>query len=310
MRVAVVSNWDERCGNGEYARNLVTQLEKRFEVTTLVSCPPDKFDAVVINYHPPCVHFSMDDLRRMKENGTKVILLLQESTPSVRIDSESTYCKVDAVVAHEPMDITGAPVNFRTILHGLPVVNGLGEGYVDGVGTAGFAFPAKRMDITVKAANHLQTKAVVIAPKHHWRDPEDLYSEWSRICYRIELTAHWLPQEEVVRRLAKCAMVVYFAEEGDAPGQSGSALIMAAAERPMIIKRCRKTKMMQQYDDELYFVETEQEVYRAASEIWEKLKAGEPVKRPKRLIEDMSWNTTGRQFCDLVEELCGSRNNS
>lgn len=303
MKVAVVSNLDERCGNGEYARNLASELTRRFTVDLMSDFPSGQDHAVVIvNYHPPVVHFGTDTIQRMRGNGAKVILIMQESEQNMCIDSNSTFCHVDAVVAHEPMNITGAPVNFHFIPHGAPKLKVKPEVVHPTVGTAGFSFRCKRMDIAIRAALRIGGTANIITPSHPTFDPTPMWNEWRSLAgAALQFSEEWLPDFEVARRLATNTMNVYFADEGNAPGQSGSARLMASAKRPLILRRCRKTSALFDYEDELYFVNQENEVYDTASHIWNEINAGRPVKKPKRLMDDIGWDSVGLRYCELVE---------
>lgn len=308
MKVAVVSNWDDRCGNGQYAENLRKQLATRFEVDKWPACPEGGYDAVVINWHPPVIGFTLEQVNRLRGQGCKVILLVQESQPHYSIDQHSTFCAVDAVVAHEPCSFSGAQPNFRFIQHGAPGVEKYFPAHVvfPMVGTAGFAFRGKRMDIAIKTANAIGARAMIISPSHPSFDPRPMWEEWKTLipADKLLLNSEWCPDEYVVQMLSQCTMNVYFAEEGDlAPGQSGSARMIVAARRPTILRRCRKTSALNTYEDELYFVDTEAQVYETARHIWSEIQAGRLVKIPHRVAIETSWDIVGQQFCNLVDEL-------
>jgi len=216
---------------------------------------------------------------------------------------------VDAVTAHEPVEIThyaGKKVNFKYVPHGLPEVEvkeyQIGKQFM--LGTAGFAFPNKHMEVTIKAAAAVSAKALLIAPTHPVFDAAALYQEWKQLGGdRLILETRFLPQEEVVRRLSQCTALIYFAIEPEAPGQSGSTRMMAAARRPLLLRSCAKTKTLFQYEDELYFVNSEEEVIQKVGQICKAVAAGEEVKIPNKMLKDLSWKTTGKMYVDLVEEL-------
>jgi hypothetical protein len=172
------------------------------------------------------------------------------------------------------------------------------------VGTAGFPFPSKRMDMACTAAKLIGGEAVIVAPQHRFYNPAGMYDRWGSMAGgRMRLLVDFMPQEEVSKVLAACALNIYFAEEDYAPGQSGSVRMILAAGRPTIVRRYGKTRGLFEYEDEIYFVNTEQEAYNAAQAIWQMLVAGSPVKRPSRLLRNISWNSVAERYAELVRSL-------
>jgi len=311
-RIAIVSNYGEVCGMAEYSKNMFEQLqEANYAVDVIRTCPlGDQHDVVFINYHPAVVSFTPDDVRRMQSHGAKVALMVQESHGQHHVAGpQDAMDIVDAVTAHEPMEIThyaGKKVPFHYVPHGLPEVEV--KPYVAGdkpvFGTAGFAFPNKHMEVTIKAALATQGKALVIAPQHPAYDAHAMYQEWNSLGgSNLTLETRFLAQQQVVKMLAGCTATIYFAIEPEAPGQSGSSRMMAAARRPLILRHCPKTRTLLQYEDELYFVNSEDEVMQSAAQIWKDVKADREVKVPYRMLKDLSWKATGKMYVDLVEEL-------
>lgn len=314
--VAIISNWGERCGLAEYSANLRKELQKVYDVNVFRDCGADfeMFDAVLLNYHPGVIGFTVDDVRRMQSQGAKVVLLIQESYPRHNVSSsQDALPVVDAVVAHQPMEITSnyGLVNFRMIPHGLPTTTLKHPPSwiitdVPVVGSAGFALPTKRFDIAVRAATRIGGSTLLVTPSHPSYDPRPMWEDLKKLG-RVQIEEAWVPQESVVNLLATCTMLVYCADEPVGPGQSGSVRMMAAARRPMIVKRCPKTATLLQYEDELYFVNKEEEVYDIVAGIWYEIRQGRSVKIPSRMLSDLSFETTGQMFVDLIEELCGTK---
>jgi hypothetical protein len=309
MKVAIVSNFEDRCGNGQYAMRLQAELLKRFDnVDRWEACPEGDYDAVIINWHPPVLGFTREQVDRLRGQGCKVILIVQESQPHYGLTPDSTFLAVDAVVAHEPCVFGGHQPNFRFIHHGAMDCDKFLHAHAvfPMVGTAGFSFRGKRMDITIKAANAIGGRAMLIVPSHKSFDPRPMWEEWKAMIPgdRLLLDTEWHPDSYVIQQLSQCTMNVYAADEGViAPGQSGSARMLIAARRPTIIRRCRKTSALLPYKDELYFATSEAHVYDLAREIWANIQAGNAVKIPHRVAIETSWSAVGKQFADLVEEL-------
>lgn len=302
MRVTLIGNADERCGNSEYSRFLRDQLLKRFEVDLFPSMPEKVGDIVLVNYHPAVVWFGPDVVSKAKVQGAKVAVIVQESRPTM---NAAQFAGADLVMAHEPVQFIGGNVNFRFVHHGAPEADFVFKDRGLAVGTAGFAFPGKRMEIAAKAAQMLGGRALVVAPRHAWFDPTALWSQIKDINPTVMLQREWLPVNEVVYLLAQCAMNVWFAEEGDAPGQGGSPRMILAARRPTILRRCPKVSALFPYEDEIYFVNTEQAVYDTANTIWVTIREGRQPRIPNRVLDDIGWDTVGERYCDLIEQMFG-----
>jgi hypothetical protein len=199
--------------------------------------------------------------------------------------------------------VQGGHCNFRCIPHGIPEVEKLSDHFTMSVGTAGFAFPSKRIDTTVKIASRFDVRAVVVAPAHPTCDAVPLYTNWLRTHSNLDLCTAWLPQEEVIYRLSSCAVNIYCSDELATPGQSGAARLIVAAKRPSIIRRCHKTETLYPYEDEIYFVGNEAEASDVAGDVLGKISRNEPVKIPNRVLQEQGWNTVGKTFRNLIKEL-------
>lgn len=317
-RVALVSNYKaERCGNAEYGRNLRAQLAREYAVEDWEACPDQPgYDAVVINWCDSVVGFSMEQLYRLKSFNTKLVLIIQNSySHEHRVSPGDACCVVDRVTAHQPMNIRvmnghGATQleTFRLIPHGIPEIENLPE-YVPQdrprIGTSGFSLPTKRMESAIRIAVRLNGEALVVAPSHPTYDPRPMWESWRRMAGdKLTLVDAWLPQGDVIRQLATCALNVYMTNELHDIGQSGSAMLTIAARRPTIVQRCAKTASLHAYEDELYFVSSEEEAYSVAYDIWARLRSGGEVKRPNRVMADFGWNHTGKMYRDLLKEVC------
>lgn len=314
MKIAIVTNLDERCGNAEYGRNLCRELGKYFTVEAMNTFPESGYDLILVNWHPPVVQFTMADIQIAKARGTKIILLTQESSPGPHAccRAEDIVYTVDAVVAHEDVLYSSGLgiVNFKMIPHGIVEVADLPDHISNGepkLGTAGFCFAGKNMDVTVNAANSLSGKALLIAPGHPWCEggnAQPLWDKFRAMSSKLELVTDFLPEPEVVKKLATCDINIYVAQDSG-PGQSGSARLVIAARRPTIVIRDRKTSALYGYEDELYFVTAPNEVTGVAYQIWSAIQRGEPVKRPNRVIRDCCWSRVGEMYRELALDLCG-----
>lgn len=314
MKVGLVSNWDLRCGNAQYARDLVTELEKEFTVMGLSPSMSqvrqtniDDIDVVIVNWHPSRITVTEQDMQWLKGRGKKVILILQNSfrEPPL-IEEGSMLLAVDMVVAHEEMTFIGCQPNFQCIQHGIPEIEGLPAPYEDKwIGTAGFAFPWKRFDVVAEAAKKFDARCRLISSQSDQMDTSALLKGIAGHLGKLaDMHGDWYTVQEVVRMLAECTLNIFWFNSyspEDQLGQSGSVRLGLAAKRPTIISTHKKLQTLLPYGDELYVCLREEDVYGAVEEI---LASPEKAKKPKRILEDMGWSKTGQQYRELVRTVC------
>jgi len=314
LKVGLISNWDLRCGNAQYARDLVTELEKEFVVMGLAPLLSqvrqtniDDVDVVIVNWHPSRVTVTEQDMRWLKECGKKTILILQNSfrEPPV-IEEGNMLLVVDMVVAHEEMTFVGQQPNFRCIQHGIPEIEDLPAPYEDRwIGTAGFAFPWKRFDVVAEVAKKFNARCRIISSQSDQMGTDDfLKGIAGHLGSLVDMHKDWYTVQEVVRMLAECTLNIFWFNSyspEDQLGQSGSVRLGLAARRPTIISTHKKFRTLLPYGDELYVCLREEDVYLAVEEI---LSSPEKAKKPKRLLEGLGWSKTGAQYRELVREVC------
>ena len=304
MRVSLVSNWHERCGVAEYARNLEKELGKQFEVVREEKVYAAQGDVAVINWHPARLVLPPGDVRDLKARGLKTILIVHNSADSYMALENHPAHWADAVVAHQKME---SNVEITYIPFGIPEVDELrSPGTETYIGIAGFPYAWKRFNLVADVAKRLGGKAVLIAPQHDMGDSTTPINDIQRIYPDASVLRHWMTQEEVVRTLSGCTLNIFWYQHmppDDLQGQSGSVLMGVAAGRPMIVSKHPKLAHVAVYEDELYVVEKEEDVLPTAREIVEKLAAGEPVKMPGRIKKEMGWGTTGRIYGELIRKV-------
>ena len=312
LKIGVISNWDRQCGNAQYARDLIAELEKEFVVVGLPASMDqvrqtniDEVDVVIVNWHPSRVTLTEQDMTWLKEKGKKVILILQNSfQESTFVDFGSMLLVVDMVVAHEEMTFMGEQPKFRCIQHGIPEIE-VPAPYEDKwIGTAGFAFPWKRFDVVAEAAKKFGARCRIISSQSDQMDTKSLLDGIAgHLGPLADMHRDWYPVQEVVQMLAECALNIFWFNSyslEDRLGQSGSVRLGLAAKRPTIISTHKKFRTLLPYGDELYICLREEDVYQAVEEI---LAAPEKAKLPKRLLEEMGWSKTGAQYRALVHGL-------
>lgn len=305
--VGILTNQHPKCGNYLYAVELGNELSRWYAVS-MDSEPDwflkDGFDVVIVNWHPARVTVTKQMVEKWKSKGKKVILILQNSFDTeMAIGEQDILNAVDAVVAHEPMKLTGVRVEY--IPHGIPIVTELRTPTEPRIGTAGFPFPWKRFDVVAEAAKRFGVKCRMIAPRHEFYDSKEFIEGIKgHLGGLAEVTEEWLPVDEVVRRLSECTVNIFWYESKvveDQLGQSGSVRMGIAARRPIIISQHRKLWTLFGYLDELYIAKTEEQVYEYVAEI---LKGKMLEKRPERLLQEQGWPATAEKYHELIERVC------
>lgn len=301
MKVGILTNLHPYCGNAEYARDIQQHLGKLCDVK--LSDNVNELlpaDVVFINHHPARVKMSIELLDKIKWAGAKSIVIFQESFDT-EFASDMILKLADAVMAHEPM-IGDIPVDYIPV--GIPVVDNLPEPKEPMIGVAGFAFPWKRFDVTAEIAKTFGVKCRIVSAQANINDTS-LYLAGIRghLGSLADMYLNWYSTEDIARLLAECTLNIFWYQSqthADQIGQTGSARLGVAARRPMIISRHRKFRTLLPYEDEFYIADTEQQAVDFAKEI---LDNPEKAKRPNRVIKEMGWDKTSKQFLDLIERV-------
>lgn len=320
-RVGILTTTHRNCGLPIYADDLCRELGKYHQCVILPVEPPAfgnpfsaalnaDLDVVIINYHEGRLPYILPEhIQAVQASGKRVILIHHNSLECGSFDGDliaPLYPVADAVVTHEP---TAEGSVFIPL--GIPEVGDLwGINGQPTVGTAGFPFPWKRTDVVVEAARRTGSVANLICAHHEYFDavgcppPE---GEWRRVLSdRLRLCTEFLPTPTIVRLLSTSWLNIFWFQSfdsGDELGQTGSARLGLAARRPVIFSRHRKFRTLLPREDELYFAESEEEVYETAARIIEDIAAGRPVKQPNRVLADQGWSRCGEMYADLVTKV-------
>jgi len=126
-------------------------------------------------------------------------------------------------------------------------------------------------------------------------------AELTEICARRGWTfsdsVEWLPIEEEVERLAKCWVNVVWYDHDRS--RSSSAMVCAAARRPLLLSRCSRFAHLWPYEDELYIGELHQLEEMLDGIIWD-VEDGE-ARRPGRLLAEFGWRRTSERMIEAWE---------
>lgn len=307
MKIAIVTNLDPACGNAEDARDLekyIGALGVKIWRTPSVTGTADA-DVVIVNWHPAVVPFTAAGVRDLQARGKKVILLLQNSFDTPFIVEENDILKAaNVVVAHEPMM---GNVNIVCIPVGVAVVESLRMPLQKMIGVAGFSFPWKRFDVAAQAAKENGAVLRMIAPPHATADTQTVVDQVRQILppEQLEIIRAFLPVDDVVRLLSECTLTMFWFQSRDFEdtlGQTGSARMGVAAQRPMVISRHRKFKTMVSYEDDLYVADTEEQAKVIASMI---LQDPDRARKPVRLFMEQNWREAARKYVQIAREIMG-----
>ncbi len=314
--IAIYTNRHSDCGISAYASDLESQLKKWFKVKVVEAglSPSGLFgckgaEVAILNWHPGRSPLNEEVIKALHSYGTKTILVFHNSSDiggHAPYGEDSVLRAVDVVVAHEHIDPS---VPFKFIPHGIPEFDNLpGITSEPSIGTAGFPFPWKRVDLVVSIAERLGCRAHIIAPKYERVFFEAQYDDWKqRLSDRLELWTDFRPKEEVVRQLARSWVNIFWFQSyciDDQLGQTGSARMGVSAERPMIISRHRKFKTFLPYlETDFYLAEKEGDVIRSVERIFDGVVSGGVVKRPIKTLSDQGWTRVGKMFASLIQGL-------
>lgn len=306
MRVALISNWHEQCGNAGYARDLCKELEKEFEVTKYDDpMKATEGSVALVSWHPSRVQLPPAAVHELHHRGMKVIVILQNSFEGYyHATDQDPLLYADAITAHQMM---GGNVNITYIPHGIPIIDELREpGPELRIGVAGFPYLWKRFDMAAAAAHQAGGRSLLIAPMHDMGDVMTPIQDIQRTYSTADVVREWLPIEEVVRRLSTCTINICWYQHmpgDDLAGQSGSVRMAIASRRPIIVSDHPKLASVRAYTDDVYLALTPEEVHATVKEIWERIQKGEPVKRPNRIMKELGWDKTGLMYRELIRKV-------
>ncbi len=324
MKLAFVSNWDERCGNAEYARNLVGHIQKHSDMDVKFVGRPLSFEHVyketrdVDVIHFNCVTPEFRELAtefepwtKFKEDGKALTMMLQDNTQSkteraaqlvYREDVSKPWQRVfDAIAVHAaPDEGCSYPSNVRVIPHGIVSVDVSNVFPERKIGTAGFPMPWKGFVESAELARRFGVGYLAIMPASHHIDVEQTKRKVLEICPKAEVVTDWLPHEQIIRRLAECFVNVY-AYDLDYPdrtfeGISGAVRFGLAAKRPVIVSKNSLFRDLAGYPNEVYIIE--QRLENTLVKVVRDWNDG-TTKVPKKILEDMSWSRVACQYLEM-----------
>jgi hypothetical protein len=175
------------------------------------------------------------------------------------------------------------------------------------LGTAGFPTEVKGSLIMARVAQHLGLGVMQFMPESKYADAQGMARRIRGMVPTADLYFDFHPQEHIASRLSECLLTcwLYRAFNGQS-GISGSAHLGLAAGRPVVVSRAGMYRDLFDYEDEIYFVDSDQPSFENVLPVVQKvladIGAGNP-KRPRRLLIDAGWQRCGQLYGGIYRRL-------
>lgn len=286
MKVVLLTTWDEPCGVAEHSQDLVRALpEVEFEIIgrpfSVEKALHSDAPIVHLSYEPGLMPaWGVESVQRLRAAGKKTVLTWHVSSSMF---NKSAFTDVfDRTIIHEKTDegFTYIPVGIIDPPTDIDVIPNL-------VGTAGFPFAWKGFWTVAEACQQMGLQYRTSIPKSRHGDAELVKKQLQAICHTTEVNLDYLPKLELIRWMTPCAVQVYAYSGGNA-GLSGGVRVGLATGRPTVISQCRQFRdLFEDYAEELYIIPNAQPSVADVCTALEHALVGD--RKPKRILEDMSW---------------------
>lgn len=297
LHVNLVTSWDTPCGIAEHSAYLKESVEAAdpgikihpdaenldpaiflARVDNGLYMDPDGSKILHLNYHA-ALHsqWTTERIEQVKDLGWKVLITYHDTFEHNPEDVWQKVRAADAVVVHEPCDLTGhvgglkrvhywrqgvpapADVVYRYASRAdtrvvVPLNLSAGGGLIafkaypqqPVVGTVGFPFPWKNYDLLCQAAELAGWAVVLLAPTA----TEDDVKRWQGLNPDTLVITDFLPRQQVTRYLAGCHTTAFLYNCANS-GTSGAIRLGLAARRPILaLGGCRQFRDLEELDGE------------------------------------------------------------
>lgn len=305
--VALVTTWEHACGIAEYSKNLVQNCPG-FDFR-IISYPYDAASirqraqgCSLINFQYESGFLGIFSPGVMQSFGMPAVLTLHDSFPSNNRGIYPFTNEADKVIVHEHTDD-----GFVEIPQPIPQFSDQWSASSTLVGTAGFplswkGFPELARAVELVRRETSQITAVrFLAPVNPHCDTNVMERTVRQICGAVEYDKQWNTQDELIRKLSECRVVVYPYRDGK-PGISSAVRMGLASRAQIVLTRCQQFKDLFGYEDEIEFCPIPPEPRQIADAILRVLENG---KRPKWVLDDMNWGKAGKMYADVYKEVLG-----
>lgn len=323
IRVGLVTtSWmAHRCGVAEYSRMLidalgtvapevqVTPIFGPYEFANLYPRVMDgRFDVIHFNYDSGFLGiFAPGIATRFKEAGAKIVLTLCDHHPRNNRAIFPFTAEFDRVVVHMETN-----EGFDFIPIGTPILkDSPWSSASTTIGTCGFPLPQKRMDLVAQAAAILVketpriTGCTMVCPESQHINTHQMGQVMKTHFPQVNYITSWLPHEEVMRIMAQNLVNVFPMNDGKS-GISSSIRMGVGTGSHIVLSR---SWMFSDWrDDERYSGEIEwvdgdacENTPRTVADAV--LRVIENGKRPRRILEDGSWEKSAEHYADIYRTL-------
>jgi len=261
----------------------------------------DNFDGDIVhlNHESNLMHmWDAEAAGRLRSWGKKSVVTFH--------NSNNTFCSPfvkawDRVVIHEQI-----ANDYCYIPQGIPVwKNTKGIKPQMKIGSAGFPVGHKGLAVMAQVAKDLGVGFLLICPISPWGDAIGTQEAMHQIHPDAEVVLDWLPVEQVIDRLAECAVTVYL-HSGNNPGISASVRLGLATGNPVVVTQERQFHdLWDDYQDEIYLIDDATPAYEHVLRVV-KFALEDGKKKPKRILEDMNWGRCGQLYKAVYDGLVNS----
>lgn len=316
IRVGLVTtSWTaHRCGVAEYSRMLIENLPGDIQVTPIFG-PYDfnslyprvmagNFDVIHFNYDSGFLGiFAPGIADRFRTGGARLVLTLCDHHPRNNREIFAFVKDFDKIIVHHETN-----EGFEYIPIGIDVMEDSHWSPESvGIGTCGFPLPQKGVLLVAQAAAILQVHCTMVCPESQHIDTHGIGRQALAIWPHIDYITQFLPQREVQRIMAGNLVNVFPMRDGKS-GISSSVRMAVATGSHMVLTRSwmfTDWRDDPRYSDEFEWVDGEANNATAqlvAEAIARVILNG---KRPKRVLEDMSWKKSAARYADLYRTVVG-----
>lgn len=325
MKVALVTNLNEKCGLAEYGANLYNHCRMYSDDEIKIVQRPFNFehiyaetrDADLIHFNYSTGEFSEELLVSaapwigFRKGGKHLTLTLHDSTDQkanslarLRYMDGDWRRVFDRVVIHAESEKSIYEMNVQVIPFGILDRDTSHIRPQEKIGTAGFPMPWKGFVSCAFIASVLKLGFLGIMPDSKHVGAAQTTERILEFLPAAELVTDWLPQEQVIDRLAECFVVVYRYDleykEHPFDGISGAVRFGLACHRPIVISRHKMFRDLFDYEDEIYITNDGgadslgKTIVQVVND-WN----SERAKKPNRILRDMSWHATAHKYLEM-----------
>lgn len=259
MRVTLVTTWDAACGISEHAWYLKAAIEGADPSIRIEPEPDLHPDAVLLrpgavnwlwlNYHA-ALHsrWTPEAVKVAQTKGMKVGITYHDTGVPNSEQCRALHAVADAFVIHEPAeDLPGAVYLRQGVPEMAPVVGGGKRLFpqLPVVGTVGFPFPWKNIELLCDAAERAGWAVLLLTPGA----TEEQVAKWKAIHGGIHVRTEFTPRAEVIKLLASCDATAFLYSNANT-GTSAAIRQGIAARKPVIASSVANCRQFRDLDED------------------------------------------------------------